>query len=382
MQRLLASLALVALAVGSWAAAAPALAAESPSTAPPPEDGIYYQPSIYFPGLESLDGAFEYTRRDGTKAYKILVTPSTLGEYIVVLYKFFTGATAIVALFMVTYGGFLWLVAGGNQGSISNAKEIISGAIAGMVIALLSYALLATISRGLVEFKSLNTRLEPQQRDVSCNPAQPQECEVPSESRPYYSNLTLPSREQFEGRYGSIFREAANDFGVDCTLLKAHALAESSGNPNARSGPGACGMLQVLPTTGSEIVAQYPSELETLPSGLVNPTCSDLQNPRVGIRLGAAYVAMLRGANGYQVSDSYCTRPSVNTRLKPQSSWSEQDKIAAYNGGPGANCESRTCPNETFWSCVRNPGYAETRGYVQVVQQYREMLIRDGRQCE
>lgn len=118
----------------------------------PDTDPVYFKPSIYFPGLERLSTDWKTTG--------ILVTPKTLGQYIVTLYKFFTGATAIVAMFMVTYGGLLWLLAGGNQGSISNAKEIITGAIAGMVIALLSYALLATISRGLVEFKSLDTRLE------------------------------------------------------------------------------------------------------------------------------------------------------------------------------------------------------------------------------
>lgn len=140
-------------------AAAPAVAlAADPPTAPT-GDGIYFEPSIYFPGLESLEGSLRVTRPDGTTGYRILVTPSTLGEYIVTLYKFFTGATAIVAMFMVTYGGLLWLLAGGNQGSISNAKEIITGAVAGMVIALLSYALLATISSGLVNFKSLNTAL-------------------------------------------------------------------------------------------------------------------------------------------------------------------------------------------------------------------------------
>lgn len=127
---------------------------------PDTDDNIYFQPSIYFPGLERMEGVQTLIDSKGNVSYRMNVTPTTLGEYIVALYKFFTGATAILAMFMVTYGGLLWLLAGGNQGSITNAKEVITGAIAGMVIALLSYALLATISSGLVEFKSLDTRLE------------------------------------------------------------------------------------------------------------------------------------------------------------------------------------------------------------------------------
>ena len=114
-----------------------------------PEDSVCFSPSIYFPGLENLLGD------NG----RIVVEPDTLAKYIVELYKFLTGATAIIALFMITYGGLLWLLAGGNQGSISQAKEIITGALAGMIIALLSYVLLASISSGLVRFEGLNTTI-------------------------------------------------------------------------------------------------------------------------------------------------------------------------------------------------------------------------------
>lgn len=112
---------------------------------------IYFYPSVYWPGLEELgwSNASPETRR-------IIVKPDTLGKFIVEIYKFFTGATAILALFMITYGGLLWLLAGGNQSTIGQAKEVITGAISGMVIALLSYALLASISQGLVSFKSLD----------------------------------------------------------------------------------------------------------------------------------------------------------------------------------------------------------------------------------
>jgi hypothetical protein len=131
------------------AAAAPARAADPvPWYSAAPREVRFY-PSIYFPGLEQLGQSW---RTEG-----IVVTPDTLARYIVELYRFLTAATAILALFMVTYGGLLWLLAGGNQGTISHAKEVVTGAVAGMLVALLSYALLASISRGLVQFRSLDT---------------------------------------------------------------------------------------------------------------------------------------------------------------------------------------------------------------------------------
>ncbi len=365
---LLAITALVALAVAVGTTPVVSAQTSGPSNS---TGQVEFWPSIYFPGLEGIEGVQSVTNpTDGSVRYRVNVTPTTLGAYIVALYKFFTGATAIVAMFMITYGGLLWLLAGGNQGSISNAKEVITGAVAGMVIALLSYALLATISRGMVEFKSLDTRLEAQLGLTGS--------ETSSESRPYHDPTSLPPRENFESTYGALFAEASADFGVNCTVLKAHALAESSGRPDARSGAGACGMLQVKPSTADEILERYPAEAPR--SGPVRVSCDDLLQPRFGVRMGAAYIAMLRDGATYPSNYGYCS--ARGTTLKTQSSWGEQDKIAAYNGGPGANCLSRTCPNDTYWHCSQNAGYAETRGYVQAVQWYYNKLLEEGRACE
>ena len=48
-------------------------------------------------------------------------------------------------------------------------------------------------------------------------------------------------------KYGSYFEEAAKKYGVDSKMLKAIAAAESSWNPNAKSGAGALGLMQVMP---------------------------------------------------------------------------------------------------------------------------------------
>lgn len=50
-----------------------------------------------------------------------------------------------------------------------------------------------------------------------------------------------------------IFQEASSTYGVDVNLLKAIAKAESDFNPNATSGSGAQGVMQLMPATAASL---------------------------------------------------------------------------------------------------------------------------------
>ena len=63
------------------------------------------------------------------------------------------------------------------------------------------------------------------------------------------SGTTLTCSEELE-RY---FEEAAETYDVDVNLLKAIAKAESNFNPDATSGAGAMGIMQLMPTTAEEL---------------------------------------------------------------------------------------------------------------------------------
>ena len=63
------------------------------------------------------------------------------------------------------------------------------------------------------------------------------------------SGTTLTCSEELE-RY---FEEAAETYDVDVNLLKAIAKAESNFNPDATSGAGAMGIMQLMPTTVEEL---------------------------------------------------------------------------------------------------------------------------------
>lgn len=70
--------------------------------------------------------------------------------YIAKFYKFFVAALAVVAVVMVMWGGFKRIMAAGSPERIKDANSTITGAITGVVIALLSYSLLNLVNPQLV----------------------------------------------------------------------------------------------------------------------------------------------------------------------------------------------------------------------------------------
>ena len=83
---------------------------------------------------------------------KILVTD--IADYISTIYTFGVSMIGILATTMIMFGGMKWLLAGGNQSKIGDAKEIIISAVVGLVLALTSYLLLNTINPKLVTLSS------------------------------------------------------------------------------------------------------------------------------------------------------------------------------------------------------------------------------------
>src|SRR3989339_625740 len=69
--------------------------------------------------------------------------------YVKSLYEFGVIAAGILAVLMVMLGGFLYMTAGGNPGGVEKGKNLISGALWGVVLLLSSYVILYTIDPGL-----------------------------------------------------------------------------------------------------------------------------------------------------------------------------------------------------------------------------------------
>lgn len=136
-----------------------------------------------------------------------------------------------------------------------------------------------------------------------------------------------PANFQMSESMDAIFQEAANTYGVSVNLLKAVGMAESNFNPNAQSGAGAQGVMQLMPATAASL-------------GVTNPFDAR-QNIMGGAKLLAQNLSMYGG----------------NVDLA----------LAAYNAGPG---------NVAAYGGV--PPFAETQNYVVKVKQYMGTELTTG----
>ncbi|MCI9546883.1 MAG: lytic transglycosylase domain-containing protein [Lachnospiraceae bacterium] len=136
-----------------------------------------------------------------------------------------------------------------------------------------------------------------------------------------------PASFQMSESMDAIFQEAANTYGVSVNLLKAVGMAESNFNPNAQSGAGAQGVMQLMPATAASL-------------GVTNPFDAR-QNIMGGAKLLAQNLSMYGG----------------NVDLA----------LAAYNAGPG---------NVAAYGGV--PPFAETQNYVVKVKQYMGTELTTG----
>ncbi len=119
-------------------------------------------------------------------------------------------------------------------------------------------------------------------------------------------------------------------------LMMAVIREESSFNPEAQSGVGAIGLMQLMPATAHDIGQKHGISFNT----------SYLFNPELNIRLGNLYYSTIKGMlNGKDVS-----------------------AIAAYNGGIGSvtRWKSTLLYNDTDEFVEQIP-YDETRNYVEKV---------------
>lgn len=78
-----------------------------------------------------------------------------LAEYFSMLYKYLISIAGVLAGIMIVIAGFEWLVAAGDASKIKHAKERISNALIGLILALGSYTILYLVNPDLVTFKAL-----------------------------------------------------------------------------------------------------------------------------------------------------------------------------------------------------------------------------------
>ena len=134
-----------------------------------------------------------------------------------------------------------------------------------------------------------------------------------------------------------IVREARRN-GLDPYFVAALIRQESLFNPEAKSGAGAIGLMQVMPRTGKAVARQL---------GIRNFSAARLTDPGINVRIGTVILAEHLRTYGGRVPDV----------------------LVAYNAGAGRLSRWRSLPErrepELF---VERIPYDETRDYVRIVQ--------------
>ena len=100
-------------------------------------------PQVSIPGSDFQSGQEKLVKND----------TSLICDYIIVVYKYGIAVIGVLAVLAVAIGGVMWIMSAGNSGVIAQGKEWIISGILGLVLALGSFMLLATINKDLVSCK-------------------------------------------------------------------------------------------------------------------------------------------------------------------------------------------------------------------------------------
>lgn len=93
---------------------------------------------------------------------------SMICDYIVAIYKYAIAIVGVLAVLAIAIGGVMWIVAAGNSGVVGEGKQWIISGILGLVLALGSFILLATINKDLVTCKvSTLPSIAPRTSDIT-----------------------------------------------------------------------------------------------------------------------------------------------------------------------------------------------------------------------
>jgi type IV secretory pathway VirB2 component (pilin) len=293
-------------------------------------------------------------------------TSASPSQYLENIFYFMIGTAGVLAVLMIAIGGIEYMFAGANPGKMKDAQEKIWAAIFGVVLAVGAWLILNTINPDLTDFNlTLSTVTVDGNGGVGGGGG------ATSTPGTLPSNLPTGCR-----HYESAFRQAASATGMNVCLLQAVASAESSCNPSAQSSVGACGIMQMKPSTA-------------------NATCDWLKaNPEASILSAAYYLknnasGLNRYASTFDIGNNDTQSGQTVTIGGFTYDRGNDDLIASYNAGNGTVSTngrgpfsvSQDCPASQYggtaipaWQCHINPGgFDETQNYVRRVQTFQDM---------
>jgi hypothetical protein len=112
---------------------------------------LKFKPQINIPG--GIKGETAVGSKVDGEMYSTL-----LGDYIKGIYNYSFAIAGILAAIVLMGGGVLWLISGGNQTKVAQAKDIIGGSLIGLVILFSAYIILNTINPALLEMPAISIK--------------------------------------------------------------------------------------------------------------------------------------------------------------------------------------------------------------------------------
>lgn len=105
------------------------------------ETTLGYVPLESLPGLENQD--------------------ISLSSYLNRMFAIFIGAASVLAVLMIVIAGFMYLTSGGSESARKSAKEKMTGAVLGLLLAISSVLILETVNPDLLEFNLSLRNIKP-----------------------------------------------------------------------------------------------------------------------------------------------------------------------------------------------------------------------------
>jgi len=146
-----------------------------------------------------------------------------VGEYIAAVYKYTLGIVGILAAVMIIWAGIVWLTAAGSPERINLAKEYISGAVIGLVLAFGSYLILYTLNPDLVKFEAMKIKVVERIPLPSPSESSPTSGGTSGEEAP--PNLTDIKGENMKRAFGKAIPELVTVFQNAASNIKSKGCA-------------------------------------------------------------------------------------------------------------------------------------------------------------
>jgi hypothetical protein len=73
-----------------------------------------------------------------------------LTDFVVTVINTVLGLTGLALLILVTYGGIMWMVAGGEKDKVTKARQLITNAVVGLIIVVGAYAIAEYVIEALI----------------------------------------------------------------------------------------------------------------------------------------------------------------------------------------------------------------------------------------